>query len=85
MTTIKSNLVSGRQLRAARMLAGLTQARLSTESGFADRACRYWESRGDNPPTSVDGTLEAIETALLRHGVEIFARPSPGCRLVSTK
>jgi hypothetical protein len=85
MIAIKSNLVSGRQLRAARMLAGLTQARLSMEAGFNPRACRYWEGRKDNPPTSVDGTLEAIETALLRHGVEVFVRPSPGCRLVSAK
>jgi hypothetical protein len=80
-----SNIASGRQLRAARMLTGLTQAQLSTEAGFAHRACRYWEGRGDNLPTSVDGTLEAIEAALLRHGVEVFSDPSPGCRLVSSK
>jgi hypothetical protein len=79
------NIVSGRQLRAARMLTGLTQVRLSTEAGFAPRARRYWESRGDDPPTSTDGSLEAIEAALLRHGVEVFSHPSPGCRLVSTK
>jgi hypothetical protein len=85
MTAIKSNLVSGRQLRAARMLAGLTQARLSTEAGFAHRACRYWEGRGDNPPTSVDGSLDSIEATLLRHGVEVFSHPSPGCRLASSK
>src|SRR5271157_1056603 len=30
-------------------------------------------------------TLDAIEAALARHGVELFANPSPGCRLVSTK
>ena len=76
------NITSGRQLRAARTLAKLTQAALSIEAGFNPRACRYWESRADNPPSSVDGTLAAIETALLRHGVEIFADPSPGCRLV---
>jgi transcriptional regulator with XRE-family HTH domain len=80
MTAIKSNIVSGRQLRAARTLTGLTQAQLSTEAGFAPRACRYWENRDDNPPTTVDGTLEAIEAALRRHGVEIFCQPTPGCR-----
>ena len=82
---IMSNIASGRQLRAARMLTGLTQARLSTEAGFGPRACRYWEGRGNNPPTSVDGSLEAIEVVLLRHGVAVFANPTPGCRLVSTK
>ena len=85
MTTITLNIVSGRQLRAARVLAGLTQARLSAEAGFNPRACRYWEGRADNPPTTVDGTLEAIEAVLLRHGVKVFTNPTPGCRIASTK
>jgi hypothetical protein len=85
MTGNKSNIVSGRQLRAAGVLAGLTQGKLSTEAGFGIRAAKYWEGRGDNPPTCVDGTLEAIEVALLRHGVEVFCHPTPGCRLVSSK
>jgi DNA-binding XRE family transcriptional regulator len=83
--TIKSNIVSGRQLKAARVLCGLTQAELSTEAGFASRACRYWENRGDEPPTSVPQSLENIEAALLRHGVEVFSYPMPGCRLASNK
>jgi len=29
-----SNIVSGRQLRAARVLAGLTQAQLAQQAGF---------------------------------------------------
>jgi hypothetical protein len=33
-STTKPKLVSGRQLRAARVLAGLTQSRLSIEAGF---------------------------------------------------
>ena len=79
------NIVSSRQLRAARTLAGLTQSELATEAGFAHRACRYWESREDKLPTSVPSTLEAIETALLRHGVQVFSNPTPGCRIVSIK
>jgi transcriptional regulator with XRE-family HTH domain len=39
-----SNIASGRQLRAARTLAGLTQSELSTEAGFNFRAYRYWEA-----------------------------------------
>lgn len=80
-----SNIVSARQLKAARVMAGLTQCELSTESGFNSRACRYWESRGDSPPTSVPLTLQAIEAVLRRYGVELFVSPTPGCRFISTK
>ena len=79
-----SYIVSGRQLRAARTLAGLTQSELSTEAGFAPRACRYWESRGDDPPTEVPTSLDSIERVLRRHGVEVFIFPTPGCRLISS-
>jgi hypothetical protein len=85
MDIFKSNIVSGRQLRAARALTGLTQAEFSIETGFKPRACRYWEGRGDNPPTTTPQSLAAIEAVLRRHGVEVFSEPTPGCRLVSTK
>jgi hypothetical protein len=77
-----SNIVSARQLRAARVLAELTQGQLSTESGFNPRAAKYWESRGDKAPTCTATTLEAIEQTLRRHGVEVFAAPTPGARLI---
>ena len=80
-----SNIASGRQLKAARTLAGLTQQELSTEAGFNPRACRYWESRGAELPTSVPQSLASIEQVLHRHGVEVFTSPTPGCRLASTK
>src|SRR6516164_10621752 len=38
MDRSESNLVSGRQLRAARVLTGLTQVQLSKEAGFNPRA-----------------------------------------------
>ena len=79
------NIVSSRQLRAARALAGVTQAKLSSEAGFGPRAAKYWERWGDEAPTTLPSTLKAIEAVLLRHGVEVFAEPSPGCRIVSTK
>lgn len=85
MNTINSNIVSGRQLRAARTLAGLTQSELSTKAGFNPRAAKYWESREDNPPTNVPQSLDSIERTLRRHGVEVFSSPTLGCRLVSTK
>ena len=80
-----SNIVSARQLKAARVMAGLTQSELSTESGFNSRACRYWESRGDKPPTNVPSTQQAIEAVLRRYGVELIVSPTPGCRFISTK
>jgi hypothetical protein len=88
MTTeseIEFRLVSSRQLKAARALAGLTQSQLSTEAGFNPRACKYWERWGDTMPSTHPETLDAIEAALARHGVELFANPSPGCRLVATR
>ena len=80
-----SNIITGRQLRAARTLAGLTQSELSSEAGFSYRACRYWESRKNTPPTDIPQSLDAIERVLRRHGVEVFSEPTPGCRLASTK
>jgi len=38
-----SNIVTGRQLRAARILAGLTQKQLAQAVGVHERAARYWE------------------------------------------
>ena len=52
-----TNIDSGRQLRAARVLAGLTQAQLAQQAGFHERACRYWEAQGDDPPTSTPSSL----------------------------
>jgi transcriptional regulator with XRE-family HTH domain len=69
MGDVMSNIASGRQLRAARTLAGLTQSELSTEAGFNPRAA----------------TLEAIEAVLWRYGVELFVSPTPGCRFISAK
>src|SRR5262245_48950122 len=77
-----SNIVSGRQLRAARVLAGLTQKELAVQAGFHERACRYWEARGDAPPTTTPSSLEKIEAALGRNGVAVFCDPTPGVRLL---
>jgi transcriptional regulator with XRE-family HTH domain len=80
-----SDIVSGRQLRAARVLAGLTQAQLAAATGFHERACRYWESRGENPPTSVPSTLEKIGAALEARGVVAFSEPTPGVRIAEKR
>jgi transcriptional regulator with XRE-family HTH domain len=77
-----SNLVSGRQIRAARMLAGLTQAQLARAAGCHPRSVRYWENKGSKPPTNVASTLDSIEQALIRYGVIAFSTPTAGVRLL---
>src|SRR5262245_8523191 len=62
--------------RAARMLAGLTQADLARAAGCHPRSVRYWENKGSNPPTNVASTLDSIEQALNRHSVIPFSTPN---------
>jgi transcriptional regulator with XRE-family HTH domain len=76
----ESNIVSGRQLRAARVLAGLTQKQLAEAVGVHERAARYWELKEDKAPTSTLFLLERIEAALRSHSVIVFAAPTPGAR-----
>ena len=75
-----TNLVNGRQLRAARVLAGLTQRTLGATLGVDERAIRFWERKKDRRPTSAPNDAR-IEQALLDHGVILFAEPTPGARL----
>jgi transcriptional regulator with XRE-family HTH domain len=76
-----SNIVNGRQLRAARILAGLTQKELAQAVGVHERAARYWELKGDKSPTSTLSLLEKTEAVLRDHGVIVFATPTAGARL----
>ena len=68
------------QLRAARVLAGLTQRTLGTALGVDERAVRFWERKHDRRPTSAPNDAR-IEQTLLDHGVILFAEPTPGARL----
>ena len=78
-----SNIITGRQLRAARILAGLTQRQLAQAVGVHERAARYWESKESKAPTSTLEFLEKIEAVLRDHGVIVFASPAPGARLAT--
>ena len=75
-----SSIISGRQLRAARILAGLTQRQLAQEVGVHERTARYWELKEEKAPTSTPSSLEKIEDVLRDHGVIIFAAPTAGAR-----
>jgi transcriptional regulator with XRE-family HTH domain len=76
-----NNLVTGRQLRAARVLAGLTQRTLGAALGVDERQVRFWERRHHSKPSGARHHAR-IERALLDHGVILFAEPTPGARLV---
>ena len=80
-----SNIVTGRQLRAARILAGLTQKQLAQAVGVHERAARYWESKEDEAPTSTVDLLEKAEAVLRDKGVIVFATPTAGVRLVNRR
>jgi transcriptional regulator with XRE-family HTH domain len=76
-----SNIITGRQLRAARILAGLTQKELAEAVGVHERAARYWESKKDESPTSTVDLLEKAEAVLRDKGVIVFTKPTAGVRL----
>ena len=79
-----NNLVTGRQLRAARTLAGMTQRDLAAALGINERAVRFWERKHDRRPTSSPNDAR-IEQALLTRGVILFAEPTPGARLAEKR
>ena len=76
----KGNLVTGQQLRAARVLAGLTQRGLGNALNVDERSVRFWERKKDRKPTSAPNDMR-IEAVLREHGVILFSEPSPGVRL----
>jgi transcriptional regulator with XRE-family HTH domain len=80
MTFKAKNLITGRQLRAARVLAGLTQKTLGAALGVDQRAVRFWERKHDRHPTNPRNAFR-VEQCLLNHGVILFAEPTPGARL----
>ncbi len=82
MALQSKNLVTGRQLRAARVLAGLTQRTLGAALGVDERAVRFWERKHDRRPTSAPNDAR-IEVVLLDHGVILFSQPTPGARLAN--
>jgi transcriptional regulator with XRE-family HTH domain len=62
MAPYSKNLVTGRQLRAARVLAGLTQRTLGAALGVDERAVRFWERKHDRRPTGVASPHEVIRS-----------------------
>jgi transcriptional regulator with XRE-family HTH domain len=69
-------LISTRQLKAARALAGLTQRDLGQLLGVDERQIRFWEKR--IPTQSRKRRL--LEQALEKAGIECYATPAIGVR-----
>ena len=68
------DLVSCRQLKAARALAGLTQRGLAQEIGVDERQIRFWERRIPTSPKK----RASITRALGVHGIVCLSKPSIG-------
>ena len=78
----ESHLKTGRQLRAARALAGLTQRSLGAALGVDQRMIRFMERRHYSMPTRRKYHAR-IEQVLLAHGVRLISDPAPGVILES--
>lgn len=74
-----NSLVACAQLKAARGLAGWTQADLANVIGVNERQIRFWEKR-------IPGNQKkrrAIEHILFQAGIELISHPTIGVRLVA--
>lgn len=72
-------LRTGRQLQAARALAGYDREQMAEAAGVTSRTIRRLE--GLAKITAHSTTLDAIETALTAAGVELLNGDRPGVRL----
>jgi DNA-binding XRE family transcriptional regulator len=75
-----SNVVSGRQLRTARIYAGLSQAEFAKAVGIDERSLRYWELKADGLPALSSVVRKMIEDVLLQYGVVLISFPTTGVR-----
>jgi transcriptional regulator with XRE-family HTH domain len=74
-------LTTGNQLRAARALAGLSQAQLAAAAGINVTTISAMEGKGAAVLGSGLDTIKAVMEALDAAGVEILNHGQPGCRL----
>ena len=78
-----ASLKTGRQLQAARALAGYDRTRLAEAAGITTHTIKRLE--GQDRISAHSTTLDAIEAALEAAGVELTNGGSPGVRMrVST-
>jgi len=70
-------LLSGNQLKAARVLAGLSQKQLAAETGRSLRTITSWEAM-TGKPTASRNSVQRIQAALHRHGIALYVTPAGG-------
>ena len=66
------HLHDGRHLRAARILAGLTQQQLAVAADVHVNCVRYWEA-DDRSADPWGFAIDRLVAALRQHGVEVAA------------
>ena len=69
---------TGRQLAAARVLAGITQEQLAEQAGLHVNSVRYMERQ---PRITTGHSSELVAEALAAGGVIFFTLPTCGVRL----
>jgi len=77
-----SHIVSRRQIRAARMLAGLTQRILPVRRDIIPDRSDIRRARVITCQQMFISTLDSIERALVGYGVVPFSTLTPGVRLL---
>jgi transcriptional regulator with XRE-family HTH domain len=76
--------LSGAVLRAARIMAGLSQADLARAAGLHPKSVAYWERRGSRGVFGEQGFRRIVE-ALRVAGVEIMRGECEGARRVAAR
>jgi transcriptional regulator with XRE-family HTH domain len=76
-------LKTGNQLRAARVLAGLTQSELAQRCGIHTNSISAMEKRGAKPLTSGLDTITGVVSVLESLGIEFTNGDAVGVRLHS--
>jgi transcriptional regulator with XRE-family HTH domain len=75
----RTNLRTGRQLKAARALAGIKQEELARAAGLHVNSIRYMERK--DRITDTWSTIERVVAALEGFGVVLSSNPAPGVYL----
>lgn len=74
-------LTTGNQLKAARVLAEIDQAKLAELVGVNVNTVRNMEGSGSGPIAGRAATVQAVQRALEAAGVEFLNHGQPGVRL----
>ena len=79
---MRTNIVDGRHLKAARTLAGLKQSELADLIGVPVKSVIYRERQKGRVPTSTPITMERTEAGLVSAGVAVSADPTVTVSLI---